>query len=64
MPDQTAFLNPYHKHDKNVQEHVKPHWKQAASGHLQSVPEGFGDVLRYFEFLFAMESKQINTSLA
>lgn len=46
MPDETAKLKPYHKHDKNVKEDVKPHWKQAASGHLYSVPEGFGDVLR------------------
>lgn len=46
MPDDTAKVKPYHRHDKNVKDHIKPEWKQSASAHLYSVPQGLGDVLR------------------
>lgn len=40
--------NPSFERDRNLQDIIKKEWKQAASAWLYSVPQGFGDLLRYF----------------
>lgn len=40
--------DPSHARDRGLKESIRPEWKPSASKWLYSVPQGLGDLLRYF----------------
>lgn len=57
--DEPSGVNPSYSGDMQLNLTVKPEWKQSASNYLYSVPQGLGDILRYFIYQW-LQSININ----